>query len=114
MAGIEHATPNDNDLHGDQNAAHWAERFASRFEVRHRDTRDGLDTNDLMLTWFAGAIETGSMRQQRIVAYSIFGDFYDPKDVNIIRDTDEVRFGPLEDQPDPEILAELKGPPKDL
>lgn len=109
MAGIENATPNDNDLHGDQNAAHWAERFASKFEVRDRDTRDGLDTLDLMLTWFAGAIETGSMRQQRIVAYSIFGDFYDPKDVNIIRDTDEVRFGPH-----PEILEELKGPPKDL
>jgi hypothetical protein len=105
MAGIENATPNDNDLHGDQNAAHWAERFASKFEVRRRDTRDGLDTNDLMLTWFAGAIETGKMPQQRIVAYSIFGDFYDPKDVNIIRDTDEVRFGPREDQPDKESHA---------
>ena len=80
MAGIENATPNDNDLHGDQNAAHWAERFASKFEVRYRDTRDGLDTNCLMLTWFAGALETGRM--------------YQPTD--------------------PEILEELKGPPKDL
>lgn len=103
MASIEHASENDNDLHGDQDAAHWAERFAVHFEVvRLLDGRVVPNVTDLMLTWFASAIETGSMRQQRIVAYSIFGDFYDPKDVNIIRDTDEVRFGPLEDQPDKE------------
>jgi hypothetical protein len=103
MAGIENATPNDNDLHGDQDAMHWAERFADKFVIVRKTDGDVLeDPTGLMLAWFAGAIETGKMPQQRIVAYSIFGDFYDPKDVNIILDTDEVRFGPLEDQPDKE------------
>jgi hypothetical protein len=67
MADLAHATEGDTDLHGDTDAAHWAERFASKFEVRHRangtdpELLKAVDTEGLMLTWFAGAIETGRM-----------------------------------------------------
>ncbi len=67
MADLAHATENDNDLHGDTDARHWAERFASMFDVRrladigHRGIHEPLDTEGLMLTWFAAAIETGRM-----------------------------------------------------
>jgi hypothetical protein len=55
------------DLIGDHDATRWAERFASVFEVRrladigNRGIVEPLDTEDLMLTWFACAIETGAM-----------------------------------------------------
>lgn len=61
MADLAHATENDNDLHGDTNAVNWAERFASIFEVRRLSDMEPLDTEGLMLTWFASAIETGRM-----------------------------------------------------
>jgi len=64
MADLAHASKGDTDLHGDKNAAHWAERFASMFEVRRVgecDCDTPPDTEGLMLTWFAGAIETGRM-----------------------------------------------------
>jgi hypothetical protein len=62
MADLAHATENDNDLIGDANSAHWAERFASKFTVlRISDAKyfEGEDLVGLMITWFAGAIETG-------------------------------------------------------
>jgi hypothetical protein len=65
MADLEHATEGDTDLHGDTDAAHWAERFAARFGVRrlaqigNRGIHEPVDTEGLMLTWFAAAIETG-------------------------------------------------------
>jgi len=65
MADLAHATENDNDLHGDQDALHWAERFASRFRVSRLPSPDTSfvdDTEGLMLAWFAGAIETGKMQ----------------------------------------------------
>jgi hypothetical protein len=71
MADLAHATPGDTDLHGDTDATHWAERFASKITLGDPDpgcmplhfagqpvwTKDQFQ--DLMLTWFAGAIETG-------------------------------------------------------
>jgi hypothetical protein len=69
MADLAHATEGDTDLHGDPDASHWAERFASMFEVRrladigNRGIHEPLDTWGLMLAWFAGAIETGRMAQ---------------------------------------------------
>jgi hypothetical protein len=62
VADLAHASENDSDLHGDPDATHWAERFV---HVRARRlAEDGLDIaadEDTMLTWFAGAIETGKM-----------------------------------------------------
>ncbi len=65
MADLAHASENDTDLIGDQDAIHWAERFASRFVVVRRP-KDVVteDAGDLMLAWFAGAIETGRMYNQ--------------------------------------------------
>lgn len=60
MADLAHASENDNDLHGDTDAMHWAKRFASKFKVLHKDGVD-LNVADLMLAWFASAIETGRM-----------------------------------------------------
>ena len=47
-------------LHGDTDARHWAERFAHHFPAILQDG-EGVrnDVVDLMLTWFACAIETG-------------------------------------------------------
>ena len=63
MADLTHATENDTDLFSDLDAQHWAERFASMFAVVRRNTVPGEDempdTEELMQTWFAGAIETG-------------------------------------------------------
>jgi hypothetical protein len=85
MADLEHASENDNDLHGDKDAMHWAERFASRFTVQ-RKNGESVDTLGLMLAWFSGAIETGKMHDlDLIVAYKAFGSIYDPKDVTIVR-----------------------------
>jgi hypothetical protein len=66
MADLAHAAENDTDLHGDQDAMHWAERFASKFEVLYKDVtkRNTIDVTGLMLAWFAGAIETGRMYNQ--------------------------------------------------
>jgi hypothetical protein len=70
MADLAHASEGDTDLHGDPDASHWAERFAARFVVLRRLSPEapgvplvtsGVDTEDLMLAWFAGAIETGRM-----------------------------------------------------
>jgi hypothetical protein len=62
VADLAHASENDTDLFGDQDATHWAQRFT---HVRNRRlAADGLDIagdEDTMLTWFAGAIETGKM-----------------------------------------------------
>ena len=63
MADLAHASENDTDLHGDPDAAHWAERFA---RVRHNvltgpERRDIAADEGAMLSWFAGAIETGRM-----------------------------------------------------
>jgi hypothetical protein len=71
MADLAHATEGDTDLIGDGDAAHWAERFADRFEVRRRSDIgnrglvEPVDTEGLMLTWFAGAIETGHISAER-------------------------------------------------
>jgi len=62
MADLEHATENDTDLIGDHDARHWAERFAHRFPAILQDGEGVInDVEGLMLTWFAGAIETGKM-----------------------------------------------------
>ena len=65
MADLGHRTENDTDLYGDLDAMHWAERFASKFEVLHKDGGVETDVAGLMLTWFAGAIETGRMAGSR-------------------------------------------------
>jgi hypothetical protein len=62
VADLAHAAENDTDLHGDPHAMHWAERFCSRFLlIRRPPGAEDLDGDDVgtMLTWFAGAIETG-------------------------------------------------------
>lgn len=87
MANLANASGNDSDLHGDQNALHWAERFDSYFTVQRKDGVP-VSTFDLMHTWFAGAIETGKMRDGTIIGYKAFGSIYDPKDVTIIRQQD--------------------------
>lgn len=68
MADLAHATEGDTDLHGDTDAVHWAERFASKFQAIPHGLRIADlpfppvdDTQELMLAWFAGAIETGRM-----------------------------------------------------
>jgi hypothetical protein len=63
MAGIAHAAQGDTDLHGDTDAQHWAERFAAKFHVYcfGDEGVEPMETEALMLTWFAGAIETGRM-----------------------------------------------------
>jgi hypothetical protein len=60
MADIAHAAENDDDLFGDLDAQHWAERFASKFEVLHKNGNGGVETDveGLMRTWFAGCIES--------------------------------------------------------
>jgi hypothetical protein len=63
MADLAHASENDTDLHGDPDATHWAERF---IRVRHNlltgpEHRDIAGDEGAMLSWFAGAIETGRM-----------------------------------------------------
>lgn len=71
MADAAHASGGDTDLVGDADAAHWAERFAATFEVRrrahigNRGIHEPVDTQGLMLTWFAGAIESGRMAAER-------------------------------------------------
>jgi len=53
MADLAHAIENDNDLIGDLDAAHWAERFVTRV-CEH----PGIPTDEgAMLAWFAGCIE---------------------------------------------------------
>jgi hypothetical protein len=70
MADLAHATEGDTDLHGDPDAAHWAERFAAKFALSRRpadfwaamafDAQEAaVDTEGTMLAWFAAAIETG-------------------------------------------------------
>lgn len=62
MADLAHAAEGDADLFGDRDATHWAERFTFVRAMRMR--LDGVDIAsdpDTMLTWFAGAIETGAM-----------------------------------------------------
>jgi len=68
MADLEHATQNDNDLFGDHDATHWAERFVLVRQnlLTGAERRDIADDPDTMLTWFAGAIETGTMPDKRI------------------------------------------------
>ena len=59
---------NDNDLHGDPDARHWAARFRSKWIIVAApgpgETIPGFKaaeerTEGVMLTWFASAIETG-------------------------------------------------------
>lgn len=64
MAELAHAAENDTDLHGDTDARHWAERFASHFRIIRVDSLSDLDTEGTMLAWFASAIETGRMARQ--------------------------------------------------
>ena len=60
MADLAHAAPDDTDLFGDIDASHWAQRFASKFPALLQDGKGVIiDIEDLMTTWFAGAIETG-------------------------------------------------------
>jgi len=100
MADLDHATENDTDLHGDLDARHWAERFASKFQVTprsyigNRSIHEPVDVAGLMLAWFASAIETGRM-MSRVVA------------VRTDRDRDKVIAG-LRDAgiPDPEAAYE--------
>jgi hypothetical protein len=65
VADYEHRTENDNDLHGDPFAPHWARRFAKKFSVIVQgpdgERRVLHDPEHLMLPWFASAIETGKM-----------------------------------------------------
>jgi hypothetical protein len=76
MADLAHAAENDTDLHGDPDAAHWAERFAARFlavrlgpDGRPLLGEEPVEVEGLMLAWFAGAIETGKMcARARILA----------------------------------------------
>jgi hypothetical protein len=75
MADLAHASEGDTDLHGDPDARHWAERFASKFYVLRRDQIDSVvpgpegktaefeEAGGLMLAWFAAAIETGKIAQ---------------------------------------------------
>lgn len=60
MADLAGATANDNDLIGDPDATHWAQRFAHKYltEEDFGHNWDG-DPEALLLPWFAGAIETG-------------------------------------------------------
>lgn len=51
------------DLFGHRKADRWAERFASEFQVIRKSTGEPVDTEGLMLAWFASAIETGVMIQ---------------------------------------------------
>jgi hypothetical protein len=62
MADLAHAAEDDTDLHGDTDARNWAERFV--YVRAARLVQDGFDIAadpGTMLTWFAGAIETGRM-----------------------------------------------------
>jgi hypothetical protein len=59
MADLAHAAENDTDLFGDRDARHWAERFAAKWTVARSGTGEPVEAEDLMLTWFAGAIESG-------------------------------------------------------
>lgn len=62
MNDLAHRTENENDLHGDPDARHWAERFiAVRSHVKFTKYRDIADDEGTMLAWFASAIETGRM-----------------------------------------------------
>jgi len=72
MADLAHASENDTDLIGDTDARHWAERFASKIklplghpaiEFAGKPICTTGEYQELMLTWFAGAIETGRMHQ---------------------------------------------------
>jgi hypothetical protein len=79
MADLEHATENDTDLHGDTDARHWAERFAGKFRITRRTGYPDApgrvrEPEELMLTWFAGAIETGRMAEARTGALSQITD----------------------------------------
>ena len=67
MADLAHASENDTDLFGDADAQHWAERFANKFPAILQDG-EGVtnDVEGLMLTWFAGAIETGRMAEAKV------------------------------------------------
>ena len=83
MADLAHANENDTDLHGDLDARHWAERFASKFKVKrladigNRGIHEPVDTEDLMLTWFASTIETGRMaRADAVPPATAWGEFY--------------------------------------
>lgn len=80
MADLAHASPGDTDLHGDHDARHWAERFAAKVTLPDPDPGCGplifagnplwtnQDVEELMLVWFAGAIETGKMTGDTDVA----------------------------------------------
>jgi hypothetical protein len=70
MADLAHRADDDTDLLGDTNAAHWAERFASKIrlplghpaiEFAGKPVCTTGEFRDLMLAWFAAAIETGRM-----------------------------------------------------
>ena len=70
MADLAHATEGDTDLFGDTDAAHWAERFRSKWIIVAApgpgETIPGFKaaeerTEGVMLAWFAGAIESGRM-----------------------------------------------------
>jgi hypothetical protein len=69
MSDLAHASEGDTDLIGDTNAVHWAERFAHSF-VACKPAQDGLvqadNTEDLMLGWFASAIESGKMHSRHV------------------------------------------------
>lgn len=80
VAELENAAPDDTDLHGDPDAMNWAQRFASKVTLPDPDpgctplhfaeravyTDD--DVRDLMLPWFASAIETGRMAEAKRAA----------------------------------------------
>lgn len=62
MNDLAHRSENDNDLFGDPDAQHWAERFvAVRQQIMFQHARDIAGDEEALLTWFAGAIETGRM-----------------------------------------------------
>lgn len=65
--GTGRVVRNDNDLHGDTDATHWAERFVlvRRNLFTGPEHKDIAEDPDTMLAWFAAAIETGRMAGAR-------------------------------------------------
>jgi hypothetical protein len=77
VSDLEHAHPDNTDLHGDTSAENWAQRFSSMYEIRKRDQSDPdyvmsqAEADGMLLSWFAGAIETGRANPSKTSPESI-------------------------------------------